>query len=335
MNRETALTAGAVGVVAVALLVAGVVPGVLADPTDRGPLPPGRVDIADGLAIQPNEVSGETTTLRVETRLSHRGNTAENVTVRFRAIDAESGFVETTETVELGNLTEDGEIPVRADLTVEREGGYRIETTVFRDSERVDSGRTTVSGLDALTPAYARTSVGFTDSDVLPPVAVSVADAGDERTTLRLGASLTNRGDEPSEDLRVTVVLRQAESNLVAGRTTVDVGTIRPGRTATVDAEVAVPSEYNYYVDAVLWKDDVMVDTARTAANLDPQRRISVDETTEDVELRVEDFEDDSGRPQPTDEPQATSETSSPGLGVAVAVVALLVSALVARRRSR
>ena len=335
MNRETALTAGAVGVVAVALLVAGVVPGVLADPTDRGPLPPGRVDIADGLAIQPNEVSGETTTLRVETRLSHRGNTAENVTVRFRAIDAESGFVETTETVELGNLTEDGEIPVRADLTVEREGGYRIETTVFRDSQRVDSGRTTVSGLDALTPAYARTSVGFTDSDVLPPVAVSVADAGDERTTLRLGASLTNRGDEPSEDLRVTVVLRQAESNLVAGRTTVDVGTIRPGRTATVDAEVAVPSEYNYYVDAVLWKDDVMVDTARTAANLDPQRRISVDETTEDVELRVEDFEDDSGRPQPTDEPQATSETSSPGLGVAVAVVALLVSALVARRRSR
>ncbi|SDM59988.1 Myxococcales GC_trans_RRR domain-containing protein/PGF-CTERM protein [Halogranum gelatinilyticum] len=335
MNRETALTAGAVGIVAVALLVAGVVPGVLADPTDRGPLPPGRVDIADGLAIQPNEVSGETTTLRVETRLSHRGNTAENVTVRFRAVDAESGFVETTETVALGNLTEDGEIPVRADLTVEREGGYRIETTVFRDSERVDSGRTTVSGLDALTPAYARTSVGFTDSDVLPPVAVSVADAGDERTTLRLGASLTNRGDEPSEDLRVTVVLRQAESNLVAGRTTVDVGTIRPGRTATVDAEVAVPSDYNYYVDAVLWKDDVMVDTARTTANLDPQRRISVDETTEDVELRVEDFESDDGRPQPTSEPEATTDTSSPGLGVAVAVVALLVSALVARRRSR
>lgn len=336
MNRETALTASAVGVVAVALLVAAVVPGVLADPTDRGPLPPGRVDIADGLAIEPADVSGETATLHVETRLRHRGNTATNVTVRFRAIDAESGFVETTETVDVGNLTADGETPVEADLTVRREGGYRIETTVFRDSERVDSGRTTVSGLEALTPAYARTSVGFTESDVLPPVAVSVADAGDERTTLRLGASLTNRGDDPSEDLRVTVVLRQAESNLVAGRTTVDVGAIRPGRSATVDAEVTVPSGYNYYVDAVLWKDDVMVDTARTAANLDPQRRIRVNETTEDVELRVEDFESDDGRSgRATEEPARTTETSSPGFGVAVAVVALLVTTLFARRRSR
>ena len=340
MNRETALTAAAVGVVAVALLVAAVVPGVLADPTDRGPLPPGRVTLADDLALAPSDVNGQTATLNVQTRLQHYGNAANNVTVRFRAVDAESGLVETTRTVEVGNLTRDGERTVEANLTVRREGGYRIETVVFRDTERVDSGTTTVRGLEALTPAYAETSVGFTDSDVLPPVSVSVADTTDDRTTLSLSGSLTNRGDDPSENLQVTLLLRQADSNLVAGRQTVDVGTIRPGRTATVETELTVPSNYNYYVDAVLWKDGVMVDTARSAANLDPQRRIQVNESVEDVEFRVEDFEPGSGSDGRSSadrgrETATTTETSSPGFGVGAAVVALLASALLVRRWSR
>ncbi|SEO27751.1 PGF-CTERM protein [Halogranum amylolyticum] len=336
MNRETTLTAGAAVVVAVTLLAAAVVPGVLADPTDRGPLPPGRVTLADDLALAPSNVTGQTATLDVETRLHHRGNLANNVTVRFRAVDAESGLVETTRIVDVGNLTRDGERVVRTNLTVRREGDYRIETVVFRDTERVDSGTTTVRGLGALTPAYARTSVGFTDSDVLPPVAVSVADTADNRTTLSLGASLTNRGDGPSEDLQVTLVLRQADSNLVAGRQTVDVGTVRPGRTATAETTVTVPSNYNYYVDAVLWKDGVMVDTAQSVANLDPQRRIRVNESVEDVEFRVEDFETDSGAGgDDGGGPRTTTETESPGFGVGVAVAALAASALLARRWSR
>lgn len=340
MNRETALTASAVGVVAVALLVAAAVPGVLADPTDDGPLPPGRVTLADDLALAPSDVNGQTATLHVETRLEHRGNAANNVTVRFRAVDAESGLVETTKTVDVGNLTSDGERVVETDLTVRREGGYRIETVVFRDTERVDSGTTTVRGLDALTPAYAETSVGFSDSDVLPPVSVSVADTANNRTTLSLSASLTNRGDGPSENLQVTLLLRQADSNIVADRQTVDVGTIRPGRTATAETELTVPSNYNYYVDAVLWKDGVMVDTARSVANLDPQRRIQVNESVEDVEFRVEDFESDAGRDGGDsgargESTRTTTEGASPGFGVVVAVVALLGSALVARRWSR
>lgn len=339
MNRETALAASAAGVVAVALLVAAVVPGVLADPTDDGPLPPGRVTIADDLALAPSDVNGQTATLHVETRLQHYGNAANNVSVRFRAVDAESGLVEATNVVDVGNLTTDGERTVETDLTVRREGGYRIETVVFRDTERVDSGTTSVSGLEALTPAYAQTTVGFTQSDVLPPVSVSVANAANNRTTLSLGASLTNQGDDPSENLQVTLLLRQADSNLVAGRQTVDVGTIRPGRTATAETELTVPSNYNYYVDAVLWKDGVMVDTARSVANLDPQRRIQVNESVEDVEFRVEDFESESGGSSGSADggmtPAAETASSSPGFGVGTAVVALLASVLLVRRWSQ
>jgi PGF-CTERM protein len=332
MPRDRKLAAGAAGLVAVALLVAAVVPGVLADPTDDGPTRPGPVRIAE-TTIAPGTVSGETTVLHVQTRLDHRGNPTENVTVRFRATDAESGFVAATRTVEVGTLSEDGETPVETNLTVEREGGYRIEATVFRDGERIGSGGKRVSGLEALTPEYARTSVGFADTEALPPISFSVGSVEGERTTLDLSAALTNRGDDPSEDLRVTVVLRQADSNIVAARSSEAVGTIRPGRTETVDTQVTVPAEYNYYIDAVLWKDGVVVDTARSAANLDPTERISVNETRREVELRVEDFsgeDDDRPRPEATEAP--TVSTSAPGFGPAVAVAALVSLALLARR---
>jgi PGF-CTERM protein len=335
MPRDRTLAAGAAGLVAVALLVAAVVPGVLADPTDEGPTRPGPVRIAE-TTIAPGTVSGETTVLHVQTRLDHRGNPTPNVSVRFRATDAESGFVAATETVAVGTLDEEGETPVETNLTVEREGGYRVEATVFRDGERIGSGGKTVSGLEALTPEYARTSVGFTDSEALPPVSFSVGSVDGDRTTLDLSATLTNRGDAASDDLRVQIVLRQADSNIVAARSEAQVGMIRPGRTETVDTQVTVPSEYNYYIDAVLWKDGVVVDTARSAANLDPTERISVNETEREVELRVEDFSgNDDERPRPEATGAPTVSTSAPGFGVGVAIAALFSVGLLARRWGR
>ncbi|MGM0591753.1 MAG: DUF7490 domain-containing protein [Halobacteriota archaeon] len=333
MPRERLLAASAAGVLAIALLVAAVVPGVLADPSEEL-VRPGSVDIAD-VAIAPETVSGQTAELRVETRLEHYGNPTENVTVEVRAIDTESGFVETARVVDLGTLSEERETPVNVTMTVEREGGYRIETIVYSDGRRLSAGSREVRGLDGLTPEYARTTVSFADVGSLPSVSYSIAEAGSNRTTLALSASLTNGGDAPSEDLEVTFVLRQAESNIVAARQSAPVGDIRPGRTETVDAEVSVPSEYNYYIDAILWKDGVVVDTAQSAANLDPTRTLSVNETETEVELRVSDFEsedDRRAREQPTTEPTGME---APGFGVGVSVVALLGTALLARRWTR
>jgi hypothetical protein len=333
MNRETPLAAAAAGVVAVALLLAAAVPGVVAEPRDD-PIHPGYVDVSE-VTIEAGEVAGATADLRVTAYVSHRGNPTRNVSVLFRAVDAESGLVATTERVDVEPLTDDREVTANATLSVEREGGYRIETILYRDGERVDAGVTRVSGLEALTPAYARTSVAFADSEVLPPLSVSVADVRNNRTTLAVAASLTNEGDTTAaDDLRVTLVLRQAESNLVADRASVPVGRIRQGRTETVEAELTVPTGYNYYVDAILWKDGVMVDAARGVANLDPTERISADTTVREVELDVSDFETDGdagGARGETDVPATSMQT--PGFGVGIAAVALIVSALFARGR--
>ncbi|QZP37452.1 DUF7490 domain-containing protein [Halobaculum magnesiiphilum] len=334
MSRERRLTAGAVAVLLVALLGVAVGPGVLADPTADGPVRPGHVSIAESPAIAPGEVDGATATLTLHTRIGHRGNPTDNVSVRYRAYDAESGLLTTERTLELDELTGDRSVPVNATIEVPREGGYVIETVVFRDGQVVDRDRTEVSGLEAL-----GTEVRFTESEAVPPLSVSVASVDEEanRTTLAVAASLTNGGAESSDELRVEVIVRQAESNLVAARDSTTVSDIGPGRTADATTEVTVPSEYNYYVDAAVYRDGVLVDTARSVANLDPTETISANETTREVEFEVGDFEGGDGADdRMTEAPRATeTSTGAPGFGPALAVVALLGAALLARRRTR
>jgi len=334
MRRESALAAGAVGVVVLAVVAAVLVPGALANPSEDRPVRPGPVTIAD-MEISAGDVTGDTVTLDVGTRLSHRGPPARNVSLRVQAVDTESGLVESTRTVSVGNLSEEREVAVPTNLTVEREGGYRIRAVVYRDGERIDSGARELRGLEALQPAYARSDVRFASADALPPVSFSVAEAGEDRTSLDMQVALTNGGDEQPSDLRVTVTLRQADSNIVANRTAVDVGSIRPGRTATVETRLTVPAGYNYYVDAVLWKDGVVIDSARGAANLDPSETISVNETRREVELEVGDFSRGDGQSGDRPRPEATGMPTAgggPGFGVGVAVVAVVAAALFARR---
>ena len=294
MSPERALLGGAVGVLVVSLVVAAAAPGTLATPSEELRRP-GPVDVAE-VAVEPGEITGETAELRVRAQVAHRGDPTPNVTVRVRAVDAESGFVAAERRVDLGTVRGEGWQPVNVSVRVPREGGYTLETTVFRDGRPADADRKRLAGLAALTPAYARTAVGFTDDGSVPTVGVSVAEGGEDRTTLSVRTRLTNTGDDPSEDLRMVVVLRQAGSNLVADEAETTVGAIRPGRTDRVETAVEVPSGYNYYVDVELYKDGVLVDAVRGIANLDPQERIQADETVRDVEFNVSDFEREGGR---------------------------------------
>ncbi len=336
MPSERQLVAAAAAVAVTSAVAVVVVPGALASPTADDPVRPGPVDLVD-VAIAENGVTGETATLTVETRLDHRGPPSPNVTVVVRAVDAESGLLTTERTVEVGELTGSRERAARTNLTVSREGGYRVETAVYVDEQRVDAGSRTIRGLSALTPPRAQSTVAFADRGTVPPLSVAVASTDGERTTLAVRSSLENAGDDVVGDLAVRVVVRQAESNVVAADRTVGAGEVRPGRVGSTTAEVAVPAEFNYRVDAVLLRDGVVLDTARTVVNLDPTRTVDADVTEEEVTFEAGEFtrggpdaERDRPRPERTGAP---TESGGPGFGpVAALVAALTLSALALRR---
>jgi len=127
MDTRTALLAAAA-----ALLLAGAVgavaaPDAIVDPREADERP-GDVRIVDTV-VSPGEVRGETAELRLGVDLRHRGSAVENVTVRHRAIGADSGLLVDETTVDVGTVDGGGERTINGSVDVEREGGYRIETS--------------------------------------------------------------------------------------------------------------------------------------------------------------------------------------------------------------
>ncbi|HKJ58647.1 MAG TPA: PGF-CTERM sorting domain-containing protein [Halobacteriales archaeon] len=334
MVPERLLLGGAAAVVVVSAIAAVAVPGALS-PDDPGQVRPAALRVAE-LNIAPGAASGETATLSIETRLDHRGGPAENVTLLLRAVGLESGLVETTREVDVEPIQGDREVAVTENLTVPREGGYRIEAVTYVDGERRASGSRTVRGVGGLAPEYARTSVQFHrfQRTGQPSIEYSIAGVQDDRATLRIRTYLTNTGSESPGGLRLSLTARQADSGIVADETEVTVGEIAPGRTATPEAELLVPDGYNYYLDAVLWKDGVIVGSARSVANLDPQETISANVTTRDVGLDVSDFERDGGGAPERERPAATESAGQPGFTAPLAVAVLLGAVVLVRRWS-
>ncbi|TKX79385.1 PGF-CTERM sorting domain-containing protein [Halorubrum sp. SD626R] len=340
MDTRSALLAAAAAVLVVSAVGVVAAPDALDDPREENERP-GDLRVA-GIVVSPGEVRGETAELRLGVDLRHRGSAVENVTVRHRAIGADSGLLVDETTVDVGTVDGGGERTINGSVDVERAGGYRIETAVFVDGERVETETTRVGGVAALTPDYADTRVGFTEGNVWPTVAVSVREADNTTATLSVSVSVTNRGDTASEPLDLRLLMRQAESNVIADEAAETVGSVRPGRTDTVTMRVEVPANYNYYVDAALWSDDVLIDETQGVANLNPRETIDADESVEEVEFSVEDFAGgddaaggadgaDAGAPPGGD---GSTEDGTPGFGPVVALAALLAAALYARREA-
>ena len=335
MRRELTLAALAL-LLSLALLGSlFAIPGAFSQPEED--IRPSRLDLRE-TTIDARSVGGETVTLAVDSRLEHRGGTAGNVTVESRAIDADTGLVATSTRQSLGNVSGDREIQVLTNLTVERQGGYRIETIVYADQQRRTFGRTTVRNVDALVPEYARSSVSFQEfenADVpLGAINYRIESVENNRTTMNVSVFLTNTGDEPAGDLQLRLRARQAESNVVADESTIRVGQIRPGRTTTVSTELTVPDGYNYWLDGILQSDGVIIGTESAPANLDPTEVLEENVTRRDTGFQSGDFEEQrTGLPQATDEPRYTS-SSGPGFTAVAALAVALVATLVLARRN-
>ncbi len=338
VNREAWLAALALALVVGAAGLALAAPNALAERTDET-VRPSVLSLQDP-RVAAGEVGGERAELSLDVRMEHRGGPADNVTVELQAVDTDTGLVAATVRKELGRIEGNREVRSRVNVTVDRQGGYRLYVRVYEDGRRVETGSTTVSGVDSLTPDYAETTVGFhrfgDGPASIPVISYEVAEAADNRTTLRTGTYLTNRGDEPAGGLRLVVTARQVESNVVADRATVEIDEIGPGQTVTEAAELTVPSNYNYYLDGILFRDGVVVESATAPAKLDPTRPVPENTTREEVDFQAGDFERDAGdggdagaTPMPTD----AGGASGPGFGMVGALAALLALAALAARR--
>jgi len=327
--------------VVVGVGVAVGVPGALDPPeeTPDRPEKPSRVDLVE-MTIGAGDVGGENATLRVRPYVEQHGGAAENVTVLLRAVDEDTGFVVATKRLEYGTLDGDVSRSREGALTVARQGDYDVQAIVFQNGTRMETGTRAVSGVGSLTPDYRDTPLEFQDFDAgMPVIEYRIESVENNQSMLAVSTYLTNTGDRPVDDLELVLTARQNGSNVVADRTTVELDAVGSGKTATPTGELVVPDDYDYYLDAVLWRDGTVVATARSTANLAPGTGLSVDENASDgdEEFEAGDFEDTES-PQEEATRAAGDETTfeesaggSPGFGVVVALVAVAAAALIAR----
>ena len=342
MRRVWVLAGVLLAVVVASAGLALAAPGVFAEQEETRTS--GTVDVTE-LSVSAGTVTGETVELQTDARLANRGGTSENVTVEFRAVGTDSGLVDARQTIDVGDITQSKEVRVVTNLTVNRGTDYRLETVVYRDGQRRDTRSKTVRGTGSLTPGYADVGVEFyrfTNPD-LPVIEYAIEDVQANQTTMGVWTHLTNTGVDPSESLRVVLKARQVESNIVADQTEVSIDSIEPGKTTVPRATLSVPSAYNYYLDAIIYQDDVVVGTARSGASLDPTETVDVNTTTRDVGLEVSDFEPDAGDPNDGRDdgatgddarPETTEGEAGPGFGVVVTLAALAAGLLAVRWRS-
>lgn len=335
MRREALLTGGVVVVVLAMLIGATAVPGALSEPQDD--VRESHLDLRE-TTIEPATVDGQTVTLSLDARLSHRGGPAENVTVETRAIDADTGLVATTTRHAVGKIEGEREVSVRSNITVERDGGYQIDTIVYEDGERVETGRQSVQNVDALKPSYARSTVTFQRFEnagvPLDSITYRIDGVSDNQTTMNVSVYVTNVGNTPSDDLSLRLRARQADSNVIADESTVQVDQIRPGRTEIIRTQLTVPDDYNYWLDGMLLSDGVIVGTESSPANLHPTERLRENETRQEVGFQSSDFE--RGQPQEErdrDGPQQTTAEQGPGFTALIGLLGVIVASLAIARR--
>lgn len=334
MQREQLLVGMLVALLVATLVAVAFTPQAVASHDE--PVREGNIHIEE-IQITTNRVGGETVAVSADARLEHRGGVSRNVTVEFRAIDLETGMMATTRTVDIGSLRGDRETAVRTNLSVERSGDYQMEAIVYRDQRRVAVGHREIRGTDSLTPAYAESPVEFHrfSGQNLPVIEYSIDDATGNRTELSVSGYLTNTGDAPSDDLKLTLTARQIDSNVVADRAEIQVDQIDPGQTATPGTTLTVPESYNYYLDAILWKEGVIIGTARSAAQLDPTETIPENTTSRESDFEAGDFVGEDEQPRDTPSPEEEFDgDSGPGFGVGTALIALLAVVLAIARRN-
>lgn len=334
MQRETALAGSALALLALVAAAILLVPGVMSEPEEN--VRPSDVDLRSDAPPAILDVAGDSVTLQIDTRVVHRGSDAENISLEVRAVDAETGLLADRRVRDVGTLTGDRETRVLTNLTLDREGGYRIETILYEDGMRLESGHREISGVGTLTPGYAHSPIEFQRFDGpgadLPTITYGIDGVEDDRATLQVAAAITNTGSAQAGDVELVVRARQAESNVIADETSVDVTDVRPGRTVTPGTELTVPDGYNYWLDAMLVADGVVVGTASEPANLNPQETLEANQTREEVQFESGDFEPGDER-EPDVTPVPTEE-EGPGFGIGVAVLAVLAALAIASRRN-
>ena len=226
------------------------------------------------------------------------------------------------ETVTVGSILKRKTKSASQVVKVDRDGGYRIEVVLFEDEQRVDQRTMKISGIGDLTPNVYDIGLRIPEMDFL------VKNVTGSKVVIGVDLYLTNEGDITSEDLQVLIKAREMDAGLLADKTWISTGVIKKETTVIRSADIVVPDDYNYIVEALIWKNDTIVERGQGVVQLNPRRTIPEKEKVVSEDIDVEDFM----VPEEAYESGAMKK-KTPGFTALMLLMALILTILIMKRR--
>ncbi len=278
--------------------------------------------------VKPTEVTSAMIEVNVTAYIDHSGGKTSNASMLIRAINSDTRLLGTQASAPIPETSSEKNIAVSQNLKLERNGGYELRILLFDDGSIRDSGSVNIQGLNALTPISKRSGIVLNNMDF------TVSSAAQGKVGIKADVYLENRGQEASENLNLIVKAREAASNLLADKTSTDIGVIASEATAVKSVQLVVPDEYNYMVAAELWKGDILINTWEKPVLLAPTKTIPKESVEKKVEIEVSKFVRETAAGVPGGFPiaGATPAPQQPGFEILASIVALIIVIALRRR---
>jgi hypothetical protein len=301
-------------------------------------LPPSTLSIRE-VDVKPVEVTSSRIEVNVTAYINHAGSKTRNATMLIRAINSDTKLLETQVFTPIPETESEIEktLSVSTSLKVERNGGYELNILLFDNGSIRDSGTVNIQGLNAMTPESKRSGVTLNNIDFT----VGGVSAG--KVSIKSDIYLENKGPDVSDNLKLIVKAREANSNLIADKTNAETGTIMNETTAVKTVQLVVPDEYNYMVVVELWRGETLINTWEKPVLLAPTKTVPKESVEKKMNLEVSKFVRVAGSPagnmgSPKAESAdygnagATPMPQEPGFEMFAAISALMVVFLLRRR---
>jgi len=276
-----------------------------------------RLRVTD-IDISPERVTSTSVLLNVTTYVENYGNEGSGeAKLLLKAFDSASGLLVGETTTTAGSIDKSKTLPVSQLIDVKREGGYRIDVVLFEDEKRLRQRSVSIYGIGDLTPNINDIGIRIQEMDFL------VENVTGSRVTIGVDLYLTNEGDFTSEDLPMLIKAREVDAGLLADKVWISTGSIEKEKTIINSCEIAVPDGYNYIVEALIWKNDTIVERGEGVVQLNPKRTIPKDEEIVSSDIRVEDF---MPEPEEREYMETGAKKKVPGFTSAMTGIAVMIA---------
>jgi hypothetical protein len=183
-----------------------------------------------------------------------------------------------------------------------------------------------VYSLERLTPDVQEIGLSITDIDFL------VKKVAGDRATIQTDIYFTNDNRVPSGAFDIEVKAKEEDARLLADKQRAHIESIQPDATKVSSVSLSVPDQYNYVVEVLVWKNDIIVKRGEGYVRLKPGMMVKNDTQFVTKKIETSQFIGEEGYAYSSPLPYATK---SPGFGAPLVLAVLGSLAVLVHLRRR